>query len=336
MLLRIVRGYLRGGHVVGRSLVMTDLYRVMRAQFLHAALESGLLHALREPKTRDELIEQLRVENEGLLDGLLEHGVVWRELRHADGRYSLRGRRSRALVGNNGDAYAALVQETIAYHGSVYTELAERLRGAPVGDYLEQTGELVARSSRVGEPVSAAFLHHLVRRVRPRTVLDVGCGSAVHLRYAVRRRRVTGVGVEVSPEAAEHARRNVKEWGLGDRVRIVCGDVRDPLDELASRFDLVLLFHNLYYFEPQDRPALFERIHELTSERGALTIVCLFHGGGRLATDLDVVLRSTRGHTPLPDLDETVNALEASGFTVDRPKRFIPVEPLYGLVARPR
>jgi predicted O-methyltransferase YrrM len=307
----------------------------MRTQFLYASLETGLLAALHEPKTRDELITELRVENTGLLDSMLERGVTWRELRKSDDRYSLRGRRSRALVSEIGDPQAALVQETVWYHGSVYTGLAERLRGAPAGDYLAQAGEIVARSSRVGEPASAAFLDHLTRRLRPRTVLDVGCGSAVHLRYATGRRNVTGVGVDLSPDAAAYARRNVTAWGLDDRVKIVCGDIWDQHAELAEPFDLVLLFHNIYYFEPDELPALFVRLRELTADGGALAIVCVFHGGGRLATDLDIVLRSTKGHTALPELAEIVEGLEASGMRVDKPKRLIPFEPLFALVARP-
>jgi predicted O-methyltransferase YrrM len=335
MFARTVLRYLRGGQVIGRSLVMADLYQVMRAQFLHAALDMGLLHALIRPKTRDELIDELRIENADLLDGMLEHGLAWREFGRSNGRFALRGRRSRALVSAIGDPHAALLQETISYHGSVYTELARRSRGDELGDYLSATGELVARSSRVGEPASAAFVLNVVRRFRPRTVLDVGCGSAIHLRHAVSRRHVSGVGIELSPEAAEHARINVRTWGLEDRIRIVRGNVLDPQADLGGPFDLAMLFHNLYYFARDERPVLFDRLRTLLAPNGVLAIFCTFLGGGRLATDMDVVLRSTKGNTALPDLDETMTMLARSGFEVERPKRFIPFEPLYGLTARP-
>jgi hypothetical protein len=51
--------------------------------------------------------------------------------------YGLRGRRSKALAGAGGEVNSAFVEEYVAYHGSVYRELASRIRGALAGDYLE-------------------------------------------------------------------------------------------------------------------------------------------------------------------------------------------------------
>lgn len=335
MLPRIAWRYLRGGHVIGRSLVLADLTFVMRMEYLHAAVSSGLLSALRTPRTRHELITILQAENRSLFDALLAQGVALRELGVADGRYRLRGRRSRALADVGGDAHAALLEEVMTYHNSVYTQLAERLAGAPPGDYLAGTGALVARSSRIGEPAGMALLGYAMRRVRPRSVLDVGCGSGVYLREAAKRRGVIATGIDVSEEAAEHARRNIHEWGLDERVRIVSGDVVSS-DDVEGPVDLVLLFQNLYYFEPDERPRLFARLRELTAEGGGLAVLCAFTGRGRLASEIDIVLRSTRGHTALPDLGSTVRELEAAGYAVGRPKRMIPTEPMFGILARAR
>jgi cyclopropane fatty-acyl-phospholipid synthase-like methyltransferase len=333
MLLQILRRYVRGGHVIGRSLILADLSFHMRLEFLHAAVASGLVAALLTPRTRRDLIAMMHVQNASLLDALLAQGVALRELALDGDRYSLRGRRSRVLANAEGDAHAALLDEVMTYHNSVYTQLAERIRGAPPGDYIPSTGELVARSSRIGEPAGAAFLAHALRRVRPRAVLDVGCGSGVYLRQATRRSGVTAVGIDLSEEAASLAARNVHGWGLDDRIRIVCGDVRSSA-QLGGPFDLVLLFQNLYYFEPHERPHLFARLRELTAPGGGLAILCAFAGRGRLASEIDIVLRSTRGNTPLPDLAATVKELRDAGYTVGRPKRMVPTEPLFGVLAR--
>ena len=330
----LIRRYVRGGHALGRTLVLADIARAMRSEFLYAAVDSGLLDALRAPRTRAELISGLRALDTSLLDALLAQGVALRELRRSGERFALRGRRSRALIGPAGDPSAALLAEVATYHNSVYTQLADRIRGAPRGDYLEQTGELVARSSRIGEPLAGAFLAHALRRVRPKAVLDVGCGSGTYLRQAVRRRGATGVGVEMSEGAAEHARQNVRDWGLDDRIRIVCGDIREQSADLGGPFDLVLLFQNLYYFQPDEVAPLFAHLRSLVAPRGKLAIVCAFRGHGRLAAEIDVILRSTEGNAPLPDLDPTVAALTASGFDAGRPKRIVPFEPVYGILAR--
>lgn len=144
---------------------------------------------------------------------------------------------------------------------------------------------------------------------------------------------VTGVGLEVSAAAADLCRLNLAEWGLAERFIVVEGDIRTPPSDLG-RFDLVTLFHNIYYFDPAERPHLFETLRSLLTPRGALAIVCYFSGRTKIATHFDLILRSTKGNTALPDLDVTIATLRSSGFDVERPKRLVPLEPLYGLVAR--
>jgi SAM-dependent methyltransferase len=329
--------YLRGGHVFGRTLVLADIYEATRAQYLYASIATGLLVSLsKAPRTKEELLDELDVRRPELLDALLNLGVSWRELRVNNDRYSIRGRRSRAIVSEVGDPFMAHVQESTWYSGSVYVELAARLRGAPLGTYLDQSGELVARSSRVAEPPTAAFLSRVLRTVRPRTVLDVGCGSGVYLRQAATSLHdLSGLGIDSSSDAAQLARNNVLLWGLEDRIEIAEGDMRDPSLEIPGPFELVTLFHNLYYFEPDERPPLLTRLAQLTGPGGAIAIVSLFQGRTRVTSHFEVVFRSTMGNTPLPALDETISLLAKSGLRADRPKRLVPFESLYGIVARP-
>ncbi|SHG69705.1 SAM-dependent methyltransferase [Streptoalloteichus hindustanus] len=57
-------------------------------------------------------------------------------------------------------------------------------------------------------------------------VADIGCGAAARLIHLVGGRPdVTGVGVDVSGEACQLARQNVKSAGLDDRITIVQADV---------------------------------------------------------------------------------------------------------------
>jgi 4-hydroxy-2,2'-bipyrrole-5-carbaldehyde O-methyltransferase len=329
--------YLRGGHVLGRTLVLADIYEATRAQYMYASIATGLLTALsKTARTKEDLLDELDVRRPELLDALLDLGVSWRELRVKNGRYSIRGRRSRAIVSDVGDPFMAHVQESTWYSGSVYVELAARMRGAPPGNYLDQSGELVARSSRVAEAPTAAFLDRVLKSVRPRTMVDVGCGSGVYLRQAATTLHdLSGVGIDSSSDAARLARNNVQRWHLEDRIRIVFGDVRDPSLQIPGPSELVTLFHNLYYFEPDERSPLLRRLAQLTGESGALAIVSLFKARTRVASHFEVVFRSTMGNTPLPDLGETISLLKSNGLRADRPKRLVPFESLYGIVARP-
>jgi cyclopropane-fatty-acyl-phospholipid synthase len=69
-------------------------------------------------------------------------------------------------------------------------------------------------------------------------VLDVGCGWGSVLLHAAREYGVTGVGITLSTEQAELARKRVAEAGLGDRIEIRLQDYREvvdgPFDAISS------------------------------------------------------------------------------------------------------
>jgi cyclopropane-fatty-acyl-phospholipid synthase len=69
-------------------------------------------------------------------------------------------------------------------------------------------------------------------------VLDVGCGWGAFVCNAARNYGVEAVGIPVSREQADFARRRVDAEGLGDRVAIRVQDYRDvhdgPYDAIAS------------------------------------------------------------------------------------------------------
>src|ERR1700694_4093138 len=99
----------------------------LRLHFLYAAIESGLLEALRSPASTGEVIRKLEVRRPELLEVLLKVGVSLGELSVRRGVYRIRGRYARAIVGIEGDPLAAVIQEYLTYHGSVYRHLAGRL-----------------------------------------------------------------------------------------------------------------------------------------------------------------------------------------------------------------
>ena len=69
-------------------------------------------------------------------------------------------------------------------------------------------------------------------------VLDVGCGWGSYLIHAAREYGAEGVGITLSQEQADHARRAIAAEGLADRVEIRVQDYRDvddgPYDAIAS------------------------------------------------------------------------------------------------------
>ena len=331
----LVLSGLRLRHKRAHALLVSDFVSWARVEFLGAAAATGVLAGLVEPRTVDELAGDLGVTDRGLLGALLHLGESVGELAVDGDRWRLAGSRSRAMVDPAVDGLAALPEEAVLYGTDVYRRLAERLRGAPAGDYLDDHGELVARTSRVAEPIFGPLIADVVRAHRPASVLEVGCGSGVNLRHvAAASADATGAGIDVDAGVVELARRNLDAWGLAGRFRAEHGDVRHLGDDMAGPWDLVLLFQNIYYFPVAERPELLRRLRSL-APAGVVVIATAVAGtGDPAAAHLDVVLRSTAGNTPLPTVAELRTDLAGAGFATVTARRLAPRQPLRAFVAR--
>jgi SAM-dependent methyltransferase len=323
-------------HKRAHGLLARDFVSWLRVEFLGTAAATGVLAALVRARTVDELATALGVTDAGLLEALLRVGESVGELRRdRRGRWRLAGVRVRAMVDPEVDGLAALPEEAVLYGTDVYRRLGDRLGGAPAGDYLPQHGELVARTSRVAEPIFGPLIADLVRADRPRCILDAGCGSGVNLRHAgAASPRLTGAGIDVDAEVVRLAGRNLAAWGLADRFTARQADVCDLPHDLAGPWDLVLLFQNIYYFSPAERPGLLEALRALAPDGSVVVASAVAGTGDPAAAHLDLVLQSTAGNTPLPTVAEVRRDLTDAGFTSIDERRLVPLQPLRAFIAR--
>lgn len=334
MNLRTLLTFARTPHLRATFQLFRDLRASLRVHFLFAAFDSGLLDALQTPASPEELQTRLGIRRPELFASLLEMGVALGELGRDQGRYRLKGPRARALAAASGDPLAAFLQEHVSYHGSVYRHLAERVRGEPPGNYLEDTGNLVARSSRIMEPFVAGFVHRVVGHLRPARILEIGCGSGIYLRHAAEAYpAITGMALDLQPQVAEQARKNLAAWGLGGHFQIRAGDIRRPPTDITGPFDLITLYNNIYYFAAEERRALFERLFTFLRAGAPLALVSPVQGKDVEALNFDLVLQSTRGCTRLPAMGELADQLRASGFGRIKTESLGPGLGLYGVLA---
>lgn len=240
---------LRLPNLLGLLAIMRDWQATVRSHFLYAAVESGLLMALDQPRSKEELIERLNVKRPEILDALLEIGLAVGELGLNNDRYRLKGRRARALIADGGDALAALIQANSTYYNAIYLEATERLRGGENGDYLPQIGDIVARFSQAVAPFEQEFINSIVAKNTPLRVLDVGCGAGEHLRYVAEANpQATGLGIDFDEVVVELAQQNAAVWDGENRFEVISGDIRQPPAALRGPYDLILMFNNVYYF----------------------------------------------------------------------------------------
>jgi SAM-dependent methyltransferase len=313
-----------------------DWRSLVRMHFLHAALESGLLQALRTPVSKDELLRQLEVKRPELLDALLDVGLAVGELSCKGGRYAVKGRRARSLIGDLGDPLAALVQANVTCYNSVYRNVTDRLRGAPPGEYLEEIGDLVARVSKLAEPYVRKFIKRAVAGRGRMRILDVGCGSGVYLKAAHEvNSEATGVGIDMDGAVVEQARRNLERWRLTDKFEVMVADIQVPPGDLAGPFDLITLYNVIYYIPLGERVSLFRSLGSLLTSGSTLAIVTSTQSQGRdlFAANLNVATSSTVGNTPLPALGELTDQLAGAGFTDVTTTRLVARSTFYGIRA---
>lgn len=335
MMLRSLIRFIRAPHLLSRIMLMRDLRTCVRLYFLHAALDIGLLAQLDGPKSGREIVDRIKPVSPDYLEMLLKLGVLLGEVSLRDGMYEIAGARSRCLAAPSGDAVAALVQEHAGYHGWVYQGLADRMRGGSPGDYLEATAPLVARSSRVLEPFLREFVRAVVTDHKPGTILEVGCGSGIYLRHAAEADpSLTGIGIDMQKAVVEQARHNLSAWGMGTRFDVIAADIRQWHPKGDGSFDCISLYNNLYYFRPDERPAIYRKLRSLLAPGGTLALASMMQGDSVGAVHFDIVLRSTAGCAPLPMLEETVAQLKSNGFSDVKTVAILPSEQYYGIVAR--
>lgn len=316
---------------------MKDWQSFIRMHFIYAAYDVGLLQALSTPHNRDDLIKALNVKRIELFDALLEVGLASKELALHNGLFRIRGKRSKAVMGSNGDMLSAMIQANVTYYSDAYRNAADRIRGCELGDDLEKIGDLVARFSKITEPIIKNFISGIVRGKSALRIFDIGCGSGALLKSAFDANPLaSGVGLDIDEAVVRQARDNISSWALSDRFEILRGDIRHVSGEIAGPFDLITLYNLLYYFNVSERLGLLQTLRDMLCPQGMLAVAMGFRSKGKDIgmANLNLANSSLKGITPLPGLDEVKTLLKQSGFGKMEVHRFMPGSTFYGIIAR--
>jgi SAM-dependent methyltransferase len=311
------------------------LYRVC---FLAGAARHGVLARLAEgPVSFDDLAARYAPHPSGrdALESWLRVGCLVNELSLGPRGYELKGFLARKLAMPLHDATAAFLEEIVTLHARLLLETPGLLAQGRRFALADADGELIARSSRILEPVVAEAIRMNFPPQGPARLLEVGCGSGTYLRHAAQLNpELSGRGLELQTAVAEQARKNLEQWELGGRFEIAVGDIRDQHPDPGSPFDLVTLHNNIYYFPVSERTALLRHLRGFLRPGGLLLITTGTKGGAVGLELLSLWASATEGCGPLPESTELVEQLRDAGFEPEQPHQILPGQAFYGFVGR--
>jgi SAM-dependent methyltransferase len=199
---------------------------------------------------------------------LAQRGIV----QESDGTFSL-SERGRAIARDKG--YLVWLQ---GGYGHVMAALGDFSTGAQrYGSDVIRDGRWVADGSAlIGRDDVAPHATAVLEGIGFSHVVDLGCGNARFLIAAANRFGVSGLGVDLAPEACEDAEHAIAAADLSDRVKVRCGDAGDldAIPELAEA-DLAVAFFLLHEIFEHGRDALMAYLRKLGSimPRGAHMLV---------------------------------------------------------------
>jgi trans-aconitate methyltransferase len=297
-----------------------------RTHLLHMGIHCGLFDSLRDPKTGNQLARDSQLAPD-LLQAWLRaadaQGLI-RIARERDLAYEVDGLARWLLESPDSQSLIGLLDQTVEDYGPVFEQMPELLRGGERPEF--GTSIEARRAAEASRTVEARALEALARIPgirRAKRVLDIGCGYGTYLvRLLLRYRDIHGLGIEQDAEVAEAALRNLQAADLDRRCEIRLGEFM-KLDLDAGSFDLIMLNNNIYYFAPNQRAALFERIFSRLVPRGVLAIqvpvisgrtAARFMGATATTAAFDLFLRAHSNLYGLPDLKELHHMLGEVGF----------------------
>jgi cyclopropane-fatty-acyl-phospholipid synthase len=150
------------------------------------------------------------------------------------------------------------------------------------------------------------------RHGRPR-VLDVGCGWGSMALHAAGHHGVDVVGITISAEQADLARKRAADAGLGDRIEIRLQDYREVDD---GPFDAISSIGMAEHVGAKNMVRYFSKLYGLVRDGGRVLNHAIASVGGSRLSSRSFVGRYVFPDGELLDLADTIRAMERAGFEV--------------------
>lgn len=314
-----------------------QIQSIYRLSFLAAAEQARILDGLRGSGLTVQQVCTAMGEgtDRAVAQAWLDFGESVGQVRLTNGVYHLRGNLAKALSDETtGTALAALAEAALYHHQAVVSA-----PGIAVGETRlslgDQDGRIIARSTRILEPLVRAVVREVVTPGRSQQLLEVGAGSGTYARYAAELNpRMTGLCIDMQEDVVVQLRRNVEDWGLTCRLAVRCSDLRTLQEQ--PRFDLVTLHNNIYYAAPHEQAQLVERCRDLLAPGGRLVMTSTVQSSSPVSAALNLWFLCSDFGSALPTEQLMTSLCQDAGFASVRVRHPLPGFPFAAVVADTR
>ncbi len=265
---------------------------------------------------------------ESALESWLDAGAAFGVLKESRGVYSL-GKRAASLLEEGNDPFRAFYLEGIGLDHDLLVGAPRRLLSGERLAASDLDGSVIARASRMGEPWIAEALRATIPSSGPFRVVEVGCGTGIHLKTMCELSPgLTARGIDIDEDAAAVARANIEKWGLSDRATVEVADIRSLSGNGSA--DLITLHQNIYYFADDEQADLLAHLRGFLAPGGRILITSVMRRSGAGSAALDMWGAFTEGAARLPIAAELEERLREAGF-VDVACRRTSADGVYGM-----
>ena len=266
------------------------------------------------------------------LERWLEVGVAVRHLKRKGWRYYPKRSLKYQLSHRDERSVGFMLQEMMELHIPALIAYPDFLESGKQKTFNgTEHGQVVAKTSTLVETVAFPIVQQLLRQANVKSMLDIGCGHGGYLRKfqaLAPSWELTGIDLE------ENVIEEAKEKDESGDIHFEVADFMNwNVDE---HFDAVMMNNMLYYFSPEQRIELLERLRDRLEEDGVAILVTPLAEtmlGGRFASAFNAFMTLHDNLYPLPTIPRLHRQMKQVGFENIRFIPFIPEGSWYIVIA---
>ncbi|CAM3805599.1 class I SAM-dependent methyltransferase [Alkalicoccus chagannorensis] len=289
----------------------------------HVGYKLDLFDSFKRPSRVDKVAASREFSPE-LLQRWIDVGIQVGHMKEGrGGRYRAKKRLIKYASKSSAESVGILLREMMELHIPTLLQYPSLLEEDQRLTYLtDKFADIVAETSTLLEKAAVHPILKWVKKEKPASVIDLGCGlggylKSIHDKYP----KTELIGVELSSEVAAKAQQRA-----GDKIDIRQGDINEFLDTFDGRTDMIMAHNLLYYFTREERQRLYKRFSNALSSRGSVTIICPLvkaKYGAAFTTAFNTFMTAHENLHPLPSIEEIDTDAGRAGFKVEDVKPLI-------------